>query len=514
MLIKQLRRQHADFNPDLLQKHRDLFCGGDEFHKRITRYLLQNEQEPPVVYRRRCAQSHYLNYCGPIGNYFASWLFTSKLTFKTDPENVDEFYEEFKEDCDLDGTDLEHFMRHRFTDALIDRCAYWRVEFPAQPPEGAEKETLAEWKANKRGRAVLVHVPASSIVNWKRDADGFVWLVEYTNECGLEDPADEDETVTETWTIWRRDENHQRFQCSYRRGQKPSDSDSAPEIEMPWMQGQIAGIPIVDLSLPAELWMMNLVADAQLESFRKRNGLSWAIDRSCYAMPVFSMKNRQRPPKMGAGYYLMIGAEDKAGYMSPEAASFAVVREYATDIKDEIHRVTQQMARGVDNNAAAVGRSGASKAADDLATEIVLAGFGQHVRDAVERTMDMISDGRGDDIEHTVGGMSTYHITDAKSFAEIALAAHGIEIPSATHHRLMAKRASGLFLPDVDEKDRQQIDREIDAGITPESVAAADAQAEEAPHVNEGADRGAQGMGEGAGEPPTTAAVREPKTAA
>jgi hypothetical protein len=97
MKLKQLRRTHADFAPDTLQCHRDLFVGGEQFAKNITRYLLKNDQELHQVYQRRCelAKAEYINYCGPIGNYFASWAFTSKLTFDSDPKEVDEFYKDF-----------------------------------------------------------------------------------------------------------------------------------------------------------------------------------------------------------------------------------------------------------------------------------------------------------------------------------------------------------------------------------------------------------------------------------
>ena len=245
MKIKQLRRQHADFNLELLDKHRDLFCGGERFRKNVARYLPKNEREPAAVYQRRSQQAadEYINYSGPIANYFAAWLFTSKPVIKTDPEQVDPFYAEFKEDCDGKGTDLDDFFRDRFVDAIIDCAAYWRVEFPAAPPEGADAMTLADWRGAGLGRAVLVPMPASSIINWKRDAQGFVWLIEYTKAEELEEPDDEVETVTETWTIWRRDGEHRRFEAKYDKGRAPGDNEEAAEIDMPAAHGQIAGLP-------------------------------------------------------------------------------------------------------------------------------------------------------------------------------------------------------------------------------------------------------------------------------
>lgn len=474
MKIKKLRRTHADFDLAVLERNRDLFQGGERFRKNVARYLPMNENEPRAVYNRRCglAADEYLNYCGPIGNYFASWLFTSTLTFKTDPETVDDFYTDFQEDVDGDGCAFDHFLHEQFIEAAQDGAAYWRVEFPESPPDGAEVKVLAEWQAAGLGRATLVPMPASTLINWKLDDEGeFEWLIEYTSDTSLIDPDDEDETVIETWTIWRQDENHKRFEVRYAKGKKPRDEQEAPEVDMPWTQGQIRGIPIVTLQPPPEMHVMNLISAPQLANFRKRAGLSWAIDRNCYAMPIFGLKNKRKPPVMGAGYYLMLGVDETLSYAAPPAAPFGVIREFVTELKDEIHRIAQQMARGVENNAASIGRSGTSKQADDMATEIVLAGYGKHIRKAAKKTLDLISEGRGETIEHTVGGMETYHVTDADSFSKMALAAGGMNIPSATHHRLVAKRQSVLMLPDADEKDRQAINTEIDNGITPESIA-------------------------------------------
>jgi hypothetical protein len=110
--LKQLRRTHADYDAELFQKYRDLFDGGHALAKNVEKYIVRNGQEPQLVYQQRCqvAKDEYVNYVSSIANFFASWLMTSKLQFKSEPETVDDFYDEFKEDCDGDGTDFEHFI--------------------------------------------------------------------------------------------------------------------------------------------------------------------------------------------------------------------------------------------------------------------------------------------------------------------------------------------------------------------------------------------------------------------
>jgi hypothetical protein len=130
-------------------------------------------------------------------------------------------------------------------------------------------------------------------------------------------------------------------------------------------------------------------------------------------MPYFFLRNPKQPPVQGSGYYGILGADDRVEWPAPSDVSYDVLERRIAALKDEIHRVAVQMSRGVDNNAAAVGRSGESKQADDSATEIVLEAYGRPVKDAYEETFEMISFARDDDTEWSVAGMDSYDVADA-----------------------------------------------------------------------------------------------------
>jgi len=470
MKLKLLRKTHCDYNADQLQRNSDLFKGGDEFKKRVARYLIKNQQEPIEVFRQRCEAAHYVNYCGPVGNYFASWLFTAALEYRTEPKEVDDFYAEFREDADGKGTDWDHWLRHRFIECLINQCTFWRIEMPTTPPDGADPDSLAEWKRQGRGRATVVPMPAETITNWKKKPDGksYEWIVEHTKVEQFEEFGDEIETVTETWTKYSADEPARRWQAVYLKTQPPGPDDDIAEIDGP----EETVDDVICMHVPSELYVMGLIGSAQLESFRKRCALSWSIDRTCYAMPCFHLKDKRHPPKMGAGYYLMIGEKEQVTYPAPTAAPYDTIKSYASEVKDEIHRVAQQMARGVENNAAAIGRSGESKQADDVATEIVLSAYGKHVRDPVERTMDRIAKRRGEQIEWTVTGMSSYHVVDMATMTEMVMTSETIPIPSKTRKQELYKRLTWTQMPDLDDAKKDAISKEIEAGVTDETMQA------------------------------------------
>jgi hypothetical protein len=103
-------------------------------------------------------------------------------------------------------------------------------------------------------------------------------------------------------------------------------------------------------------------------------------------MPFFFLKSKKSPPVMGAGYYGMLHIDERIEWPSPSGVPYAVIENRLTALKDEIHRVATQMARGVENNAAAIGRSGQSKQVDNTATEVVLKAYSERICEPIEQT--------------------------------------------------------------------------------------------------------------------------------
>jgi len=469
MLASLLQRKHSHYREDALQRRRDLFEGGEAFRERVKHYLLRNDMEPPEVYDRRCKSAHYVNYTAPLVNLFASWLFTDEPEVEPhtqDGEKVepDAFYSRFCEDCDGLGTDDDAFLRARIVDSLVDDCAFWQVCFPKP---GSTPESLAEWEQQGVGRATLRPIKARNVINWrraKRETDGqpgrLLWLLEYQRDEELLEITDADVTVTETWTLWRADGQHKRWSWSFPQSKPRKSNEDVPEIEAPY--DPTGSLPIVDLCLPHELRLVEHLSSAQLEHFRKRCALSWGMDRTCYVMPVLKTKARKTPPRMGAGYYLQLGTDESLEWPAPPSTPYDTIGGYIATLKDEIHRVAIAMAQGVDNNAAAIGRSGDSKQADANATEKVLFALGKFVVLVWERTLDLVSLGRGDAYQWTARGMDEYSIADVGTLVEQAVSAELLKIQSPTFQREMQTRLALATLGDgTDEATRNAIKQEI-----------------------------------------------------
>jgi hypothetical protein len=463
-----LNRVHPDARLDALRRHQDLFEGGDTFRARVAEYLLQNDVEPASVFRLRCKRAHYLNYCARIVRWFAAALFASPPSLRSEPTADDWYTSSLKEDADGAGTDLDVVLRDAFTRALVGGRAYVRIEAP--DPGDAAPASLADADRMGLRNMRVCAVPTESVRNWRRNRDGsFAWVLEHERREELPDLEDDAPTITETWTQWYADGSARRWQLAYTASNKPNVDTSVPEADPP--ANPTGVIPLVELRLPAELHLLAHIADAQLEHFRKRNALSWAVDRNCYAMPVFHLKDARKPPPMGTGYFLMLGVDEKLEWPAPPSAPFEVVASMTRELVQEIHRVVEQMALAVDNNAAAaVGRSADSKNADGRATQIVLPAFGVRVREFEEKILDLVSAARGDALAWSVEGMDHFEAVDAATIVESALGADPLRVPSPTHRRELLKSVSRAMLPHLREDLRAKIDAEIEAGVSAEDT--------------------------------------------
>ena len=167
MKLSLLRRTHADYQPEVLQLHDDLFVGGAQIRERMTTYIPRHDVEPLAIYRRRVKAATYLNYCAPIVNGFASALLASPPTVRmADGEDPPEWSLRLKERA-TPRHDLETFARGQLVEALVHGRAWWRVSAPERP----DALTLAEFEREYE-EVEFCPVPVEHVTHWAQDDDG------------------------------------------------------------------------------------------------------------------------------------------------------------------------------------------------------------------------------------------------------------------------------------------------------------------------------------------------------
>jgi len=482
MQYGQLKATHPSYDAETWCDYDALYRGGKTFRARIGRFVCQNPNEPNELYAQRKREASYRSYVGPIVDYFAAMLMSAPLEIRAMSQSgeavePDEFYAKLKEDVDGVGTDLVDFSRSSFRSCLTKRACWWLASLPAN--QGRAPKTRAEWEDRQLGDAKLAKLEPECVLDWEHDEAGhLLWAIVYEESAPRLSPFASRSAVRMVWRIYDR-QNVTTFEKVYDKTRDPSLTD---ETEIPQVSSVPHGfdrVPLVRVEVPDGLWLLDRVADAQREHFRLSSGLGWAIRRTCYAMPVFKMGDGDnggpRAP-MGVGFYILIGQNDSMEWAAPPAQPYDVVSAEVKAQKDEIYRVAQQMAQGVENNAAAIGRSGESKLADASATEVCLKAYGAVIREAIEKALDLVAEGRKDGIKFSVTGLDKFSLGDAKATVENATKATALNIPSRTLKQELFMSVAEALLPGADQMKKDAIRKEIESGVVDQEREAEEAK--------------------------------------
>lgn len=467
MLISELNSTHESYDADTWRDYDALYEGGSKFRGRITRFLKQNPLEPAQVYTDRCSVAHYRSYLGPVVDYFAAFLFTSQIAVRAqvgkEAVDPDEYYARFKESCDGKRADLIDFLRGRFTRTLIDGASFWLVE---KPRETSVRSKL-EWRERGLGDAILKPVDRADLLDWNTDEDGALqWCVIRSADTYRPRPGSK-QVVRTTWKIY------DQTTVTVYRHERSIDESFDPSKEAAIVEQYPHGfqeIPLVSIRIPVGLWVANRIESPQREHFQLSNANTWAIRKSCYATPVFKVLDSERPPIMGAGYYTMLQVGEDMSWAAPPSSPFDAISREVNAQRDEIYRIVHQMALGVDNNAAAIGRSGESKEADASSTKVVLAAYGASVREAIGDTYRLISQGRGEDYAWFIEGLDKYDAANVGDLVDAVERSQTLNIPSPTFHKESLKRVALAMVPDSSQQTKDLIVSEIEDNFVPEEV--------------------------------------------
>lgn len=440
--------------------------GGKHFKDLLTKFLPQNPVEPEDVYQQRRAQAHYTSYVGSIINLYASWLFAAGFAVNAYERGTDEpakvvapFYGAFQENVGNE-TQLRTFMKDRFRAAITNHQSAWLIELPSN--EGVDAKLLVDYEERGLGNATLKAVERHELFDWEEDEDGTLnWALVHTCFDTRASWAEARDTTIETWRVYDRTSVY-TYQLKYKKGSRPHDQNlEVPKIGEAAPHG-FKRVPLVRMHVPKELTIGEQTFDSQLEHFRQDNALSWLSRRTCYAQPVFNVEDGENPPRMGAGYAVVIGKDDKMGWTSPPVAPFDILQKNVDAKRDEIYRVVHQMAQGLDNNAETVGRSADSKEIDAAATRIMLNAYGEIVAKTIEETYEMISEARGEKAyEWSVEGFSGYDTATVSSLIANAQSARLLGIPSQTFHKELCTKVALALHPEADQRVKDSIRSEI-----------------------------------------------------
>lgn len=469
---EDLNRTHPERAEAEGRRLQALYSGGSLFKQQLHSFLPQHEHEKGDRYQQRCREVDYRNYVGPIIDFFTALLFSSRPVAVASVDgkpvlDLAKYWEEFREDADGHGADLDSVAKSWLTDALVRKTAWVRVHAPSD--SGIAPANAKEFEERRLGDAWISLVGADRVLDWDYDDTGTLTsIVLHQKTVGRYGDWGPRNKVTETWERLTAD-RIETYSITYEATKGPSAND---EIAQTGDRAHPFGrVPVVPLHLADGLHIAGRLELPQLSHFRLLNAFHWSLRNTCFAQPVFKIEDSDAPPIMGAGIGIMIGTAEDMEWQAPPSAHLTAHSAEVTNAKDEIFRIAHQMALGVDNNASAVGRSGESKHQDALHTKVVLLAFSRVLKEALEVIFDMISAARGEKYTWSIEGLDDFASSDIYGLIDaLASVKDAGGIHSDTFNAEMEKRLAAAFLPDSTQAQKQIINAEIDAGVAEASA--------------------------------------------
>lgn len=464
MKLKQLTQKHCNYDLCLYDEYNALYEGGKTFERLKERFLKKSGFEPDSIYQMKKDNAEYQNFVGPIIDQLAAQLFNTPFKVNINPIPSDTFYADFQNDCDGGGKDLINFAQDLFISAVVKGAGWFVAELPSLTPElllAKQQGRLSIEQEDTLGsrRATLCAVDNRQVFDWAVDEYGdFTWVIIYKCEHQRTNPfVDSGDSIKETWKVYDA-ENITSFSLIRKRDEnKPETLELSPTSVM---KHGFNKVPVMKLEFPAGLFIMNRVFSAQAGHFRTAAQLDWAQRNCAYPMPVFKTKDKDNPPVLGAGRWIMISEGEDFEMVSPDSGAFKTLLDRLEAKRVEIYRVTQQMASGI-SNSAVIGRSADSKSMDMSATEICLRSYGRFIKEMLENIFELVKTARNEELEISVEGMEQFSQEDLKLTIESLKAAKEMVVHSPMFLEQIEHKIIDLSFPNIDTNIKDFMHQEV-----------------------------------------------------
>lgn len=487
----QFLERNPEYKADFWQKCEAFYAGGPkllEDKKLMERVFPKHLHEKDPVYDERRNRAHYMNYCGEIIDYMVAQAGSDPIAVgleeptdgKVDeaPE-VPEWYQDFFENVLRRGCGdvmtINELAKDRLSKALRTKAAWLLVDLP-RPENGYEPVSLADQEAAGGLDAYVVPLDTDAVIDWEVDDEGsLVWAITMQAFRRRAKLGDSRSTVVERYTYYTT-EGWEVYEIAYKLPHRPKPED--PVHLVAEGKHSFDQVPLLRLALPDGLWAMAKLESLAREHMNKRNALSWAEYKSLLPLlyeflgpeegaPEWPSSEAQGDPDRavaqtrGQGTVQVRGRDDKAEYIGPDHQPFEAALKSCHDVRDEMHRVTHQMALATNNSQAALKRSGESKKEDRTSATVVLTEFGHIVREFIAALYRLVGKGRGDaELDWVVKGMEKFDQASVDAMVTEAVNIEAVQIPSPTFKTLYLSRLAKKLLGEDATADEVELIRE------------------------------------------------------
>ncbi|MCB1153241.1 hypothetical protein KDL45_06290 [bacterium] len=424
---------------------RSSYQGGPDFA--ASSHLFGHRLENRDDYQRRAGRAYYLNYCRPVVDTYASYL------FRTPPSVLpSESLGSLVGDADGRGGDLTSLMKRAFVQAAIFGHVLIGVDRPRSDKAPTTKAEEIELGLNDYFHLVL----PDNFLHWATDGDGAMqWCLvrhpEWRAAPGKPQPAKGDALFG--YRLWTRDEwiSLDESGAVLERGANPYGR--VPFVSLRFRESDR---PVVGESLLASIAYVNR------EIFNLSSLLSEILYRQTFSQLVAEGSSHEYAEggdlgKLGtASIFLYPEGRTAPQFISPDAAQAQLLMEQIDHLIDEVYRLAN-LSRG----SAREGKmaSGIAKAFDFLDTNQALADAAQNVASAFSEAIGLARpEWRG-----TIQFPGDFGVADAGTMLDEIERTHALPIGPTFRRRLLEKLARSL-LRELPEAQRREVFHEIQQG--------------------------------------------------
>jgi hypothetical protein len=539
--LADLRRTHPEYSLAKIQKHNDLYRGGDGFRKRIANYLVKRQVEEigatDQAWRNRETTA---NSGGPESDVLAqavnagakmwdarkrrAWYkpvvagmidFLAAAIFQAEPSvvaaeakenaaaptlaerllasienafggydgNTSSYWHALNRDADGAGQDLAAIMRDAGMEVMLHRRAYLAVRFPRVLADPAAA-TLQQQIAAGEYAAQLYLLRAADVDDWACDERGeLLWLRIHRKDSVRSFPWKEPDTERHIWTYVTSEALYE-YRAEFPRDKPPPDKDLIALTGGQPQLHNLGAIPIIPVTIPEGLWIMERLAETVIELFNRQASLAWHLDQMAFAMLVIASDRNFSQLLVPDLSGLHLGKGESAQIVGPDAQMAGALERDIERLKQELFLELQAMVLIAAARDEQGRQSGVAKQRDFGSLSTLLGALASPLRDALERAVSVILKvrrGAGLDLKTIVAvqGMDKYDVLHLQEKLKNAVAFLAIPgVPDAARRWVLLDSALAMTA-NAPAEIREQVVTESLTAVAPAPAAPVEHDAEQ-----------------------------------
>ncbi len=468
-----LKATHPEYDLTKIEKHNDLYEGGDSFRSHIDRYLLKlqdemySKDEIASMYfagfnpkaeshdqpgewqnkvqqfngamasvgkqlKARQARAWYPPIVAGLLDFIVAAIFQNPpaivpgdasaketsdqveligdtVTTDTDASPQD-YWHAINLNVDGNGTSLWELLRNTLLEILLHRRAYLSTLFDPL----AETDGFEAMKAAGGLDARIYLLRAIDVDDWCDDAGALVWI--RTHRCSYErsSPEKQPDLERHCWTYITADASYE-YEIKFPKGKYPDDGvmvgsySESGAAQDAIVQAYSTGFPVV--KVPCDVGVMDRLADIVLGLFNRQASLTWHLDKAAFSLLVLATKRALATVVDSTLGAVRMDPGDDAKFVSPDMAISDALLKDIERWKDELHSAMQAMVLQAASKDSGDRASGVAKQRDFGALATLLTPLAMGLKQSLGTTVRNIRKVRKDDnVMLTIQGLDKFDV--------------------------------------------------------------------------------------------------------